>query len=75
MKQKTSVSLSPEALALLDAMIEPGGNRSQLIEQAIFDLAERRRRRVRDERDKAIFQRDAELMNAEMAEILEFQFD
>lgn len=74
MKQKTSVTLSPEALAAVDEMAAEGdSNRSRVIEQAVLELVERRRRALRDARDLEILNRRAEELNREVEDVLEYQ--
>jgi metal-responsive CopG/Arc/MetJ family transcriptional regulator len=73
MRIKTSVSLDEHTLAALDRAAEDTSSRSRLIEQAILEFLERRRRAVRDARDLALLNREASSLNREMAEILSYQ--
>ena len=73
MKLKTSITLEEETVAALDR--EAGGttNRSRLIEQAILEFLDRRRRAARDARDLRLINRRARELNEEMADVLEYQ--
>ena len=73
MRIKTSVTLDEEVIAALDREAGDATNRSRLIEQAILDFLDRRRRAERDARDRAILDREADALNAEMADVLEYQ--
>jgi predicted transcriptional regulator len=73
MKLKTSITLEEETVAALDR--EAGGttNRSRLIEQAILEFLDRRRRAARDARDLHLINRNAQELNDEMADVLDYQ--
>jgi metal-responsive CopG/Arc/MetJ family transcriptional regulator len=73
MKVKTSITLSEETLQAVDRLAKAGGGRSQLIEVALREFLSRRKRGERDARDLAVLNRDAKALNAEMADILEYQ--
>lgn len=74
MKQKTSVTLSPEALAAVDEIAAEGeSNRSRIIEQAVLELVERRRRALREARDLEILNRRSDELNREVEDVLEYQ--
>jgi metal-responsive CopG/Arc/MetJ family transcriptional regulator len=70
MRVKTSITLPRELLARLDRVDR---NRSALLERAaeayLRDLA----RQERDRRDIAIINRNAERLNREAADVLEYQ--
>lgn len=72
MRVKTSITLTPETLRLVDRM---GGrrNRSRTIEEAIHYLGRERERLTRDARDREIIDRVSDRLNAEMADVLELQ--
>ncbi len=71
MKVKTSVSLSRTVVEALDAAAPDKGQRSALVERAVVEYLERRRRTVRDEHDRAIIDRNAESLNRDAEEWLE----
>ena len=73
MKVKTSITLSKEALLAADRLAGRGGNRSQVIEAAILDFAARRERALRDVRDRAAIDRNADRLNREALDVLEYQ--
>ena len=71
MKQKTSITLSPETMQALDEF--GARNRSRIIEQAVIEFLERHRREQRETRDRAILDQTFEEMNEEMADVLDYQ--
>lgn len=73
MKVKTSISISQETLDELDGYVSNDNNRSVLIQQAVDSWLAQRRRKARDERDVRIINENAEALNREMSEVLEFQ--
>ncbi len=75
MKQKTSITLSPETLEAVDRIAGPDSNRSRVIERAIQELAARLRREEREARDLEILNRVADGLNEEMKEVLTHQVD
>lgn len=74
MRIKTSITLSPETLRAIDE-IAGQLNRSRIIEQAIHELIERRRRSDRDARDLEILNRSADGLNKEVEDILGYQVE
>ena len=73
MRLKTSITLEEETVAALDREAGPTANRSRLIEQAILEFLDRRRRAARDARDFALINRSARELNEEMADVLDYQ--
>lgn len=73
MKVKTSVSLSAECVRELDALTDEGTNRSALIEEAVVQFIERRRRRSRGAKDREIIAAHAKSLEQDVRETLEFQ--
>ena len=73
MKVKTSVSLSEELVEELDEMTDEDSNRSQMIERAVAEFIENRRRRLRDVRDLEILNRSADELNQEIDDVLAYQ--
>ena len=73
MKVKTSVTLSPAALEAIDELARLGTPRSRVVEVAVLELAERRRRQRREAKDLEILNRSAKRLNRETEEILAFQ--
>jgi metal-responsive CopG/Arc/MetJ family transcriptional regulator len=72
MKVKTSITLSEELLAAIDRENDVK-NRSVLIEEATWSYLRRRRRLERDRRELETINRDADALNAEALDVLEFQ--
>lgn len=70
---KTSVAISEEVLAAIDEIAGKRGNRSKVIEQALVDFVDRRRREARDAHDLEIIDRHAEELNREAEELLAYQ--
>jgi metal-responsive CopG/Arc/MetJ family transcriptional regulator len=73
MRIKTSVTLDREVIVALDRESGETSSRSRLIEQAILEFLDRRRRAARDARDLEILNRNARRLNKEMADVLEYQ--
>lgn len=75
MKVKTSITLSEETLEAVDELAAKVGGRSQVIETALREFLARRKRAARDARDLAVLNRDADRLNDEMSDILEYQVE
>lgn len=75
MKIKTSVAISEEVLAAIDEIAARPGNRSRVIERALIEFVERRRREARDARDREIIDRHAEELNREAEDVLTYQVE
>jgi metal-responsive CopG/Arc/MetJ family transcriptional regulator len=75
MKLKTSVTLSEELLARLDRRVPKGGSRSAVLERALDEYLTDRERYERETRDREILERDADELNAEAHDVLEYQGD
>ena len=74
MRQKTSVTLPREALAGVDEIAaEAASNRSRVIEQAVVEFLDRRRRLRRDARDREILDSAADELNLEVEDVLRYQ--
>ncbi len=74
MKVKTSVTLSEELLQAISAETS-SENRSAFIETATWEYLELRRKRVRDRREMELISANADLLNDEARDALEFQDD
>jgi metal-responsive CopG/Arc/MetJ family transcriptional regulator len=70
MKVKTSVTLSSGILEEIDQV---DGNRSAFLERAARSYLDGMARQKRDARDVEIINRNADYLNGEAAEVLEFQ--
>lgn len=67
MRRKTSVTLAEETLDAIDELAGPEANRSRVIEEAVVEYLERRRREVE------ILDRQAESLNREVEDVLAYQ--
>ncbi len=75
MRVKTSVTLSPETLRAIDEIAGELLNRSRVIELAVLEFIERRRRADRDAKDLEILNRSADVLNEEVEDILAYQIE
>jgi len=73
MKEKTSVSLSKEVLAGIDRLAGSRLSRSALIEQVLRGYLAAKDRAHRDARELEILNREADKLNAEMEDVLDYQ--
>ncbi|HUO87182.1 MAG TPA: ribbon-helix-helix protein, CopG family [Thermoanaerobaculia bacterium] len=73
MKLKTSITLNEATVQAIDELAGPGANRSRVIERAVIEYLERRRREVRDRKDLEILNRNAERLNREVEDVLAYQ--
>jgi len=74
MKVKTSITLSEEVLREIDARVEPQrSSRSEFIEEAVRAFLARADRAALLAREAALLRRHASALNAEMADVLEYQ--
>ena len=73
MRLKTSVTLSAAVVEAIDELAGPDTPRSRLVERAVIEFVERRRRERREARDLNILNRRAGRLNRETEDILAFQ--
>ena len=73
MKQKTSITLSPETIRAIDEVAGETSNRSRVIEMAVLEFLERRKRRLREARDLEILDAAADELNREVEDVLDYQ--
>ena len=73
MRTKTSVTLSEDVLTALDHLGGKGANRSALIEEAVRFFLTSRERQARDARDLELINRNADALNDELGDALEYQ--
>lgn len=71
MKERTSITLSKEVLASIDRIAGSKQSRSAFIEAVLAEHL--RARAVRDARDIEIINRDAESLNRESLDALDYQ--
>ena len=73
MKEKTSITLSSEVLSGIDRIAGSKQSRSAFIEDILNQYLRQRSRTQRDQRDVAIINRNAERLNRDATEGLEYQ--
>jgi len=73
MKIKTSITLDESILAEIDALAAPHGSRSAFIENVLRDFLRERKLAAADARDFRRLNRHAERLNAEAADVREYQ--
>jgi len=73
MKEKTSITLSPEVLARVDQAAGRRMSRSAVIEQVLREYFRERNRRKIHARDLKRINAAADRLNREAAEVLEYQ--
>jgi len=73
MRLKTSITLAEETIRELDEVAGRGANRSRVIEEAVVEYLDRRRRERRDARDLEILNRNATALNREVEDVLSYQ--
>ncbi len=75
MKVRTSISLSESVLKIVDQRAKQFGlNRSAMVETAVRAYLDQRVRDERSARDVAIISANAERLNREAADVIEYQF-
>ena len=73
MNEKTSVTLSPEVLKGIDRLAGSKQSRSAFIESVLQQYLRQRARAQRDARDMEIINRNAEQLNRDALDALEYQ--
>jgi metal-responsive CopG/Arc/MetJ family transcriptional regulator len=73
MKEKTSVTLSPEVLKGIDRLAGSKQSRSAFIETVLQQYLRQRARAQRDARDMEIINRNAQQLNRDALDGLEYQ--
>ena len=74
-KVKTSVTLSKDLVQQLDELASEHGSRSAALEEALREFLEHRKRRQRNARDLRILNSNADSLNREAADVLEYQVE
>jgi metal-responsive CopG/Arc/MetJ family transcriptional regulator len=75
MKVKTSITLSDEILAGIDAHLDRFKNRSEFIETAVRAFIAQLRRAEQNAKDAAILNRNADRLNKEALDVLAYQVE
>ncbi len=73
MKVKTSVTLSPDVLTMLDRLAGRRGSRSAVIERIVREFVMKRQQATRAARDVAILNMHSDYLNREAADVLAYQ--
>jgi len=75
MKIKTSITLSEEVLLEIDKISGQSRNRSAFIEIAIRDFLKKRAKKIRDDRDLEILNKNSKRLNREAEDVLSYQVE
>jgi len=75
MKVKTSVTLSEDVLKTVDRSTRKGESRSAAIERLLRESLAARARYTIEQQDRALLDRHAEALNAEVDDVLGYQAD
>ena len=75
MKRKTSVTLSEDIVKTIDRLTKTGESRSTTIERLLRERLAAEARELADRRELALIDRHAEELNAEAADVLQYQVD
>jgi metal-responsive CopG/Arc/MetJ family transcriptional regulator len=73
MKEKTSITLSPDVLAGIDRLAGTRHSRSAVIERVLRRYLREKARAAAESRDLALLNEAADRLNQEAAEVLEYQ--
>lgn len=73
MRVRTSVTLPKELLVKVDALAKKQNGRSAVVESALIDYVAKSKPQNVNRRDIEIINRNAELINKQVEETLEFQ--
>ncbi len=74
-KIKTSVTLSEDLLREVNECAKDFRNRSEFVEKALREYLKKLMREKREARDVEIINRNAERLNKEALDVLDYQFD
>ncbi len=73
MKVRTSITLPEELLVKVDELAGSKNRRSKIVESALVAYVEKKTPRKRNQRDIDIINKNADLINKQVEETLEFQ--
>jgi metal-responsive CopG/Arc/MetJ family transcriptional regulator len=73
MKEKTSVTLSPEVLAGIDRLAGTKHSRSAVVERVLRQYLRERAKSAAEARDLALLNDAADRLNLEAADVLDYQ--
>ena len=75
MKVKRSITLSEDVLKAIDQISGQSINRSAFIEIALKDYLERKAKKLRDQRDLEILNKNSKRLNREAQDVLSYQVE
>ncbi len=75
MKRKTSITLSETLVRAVDRQTRKGESRSEVIERLVREGLAARIRNATDAHDRARLDQHADALNAEVADVLDYQGD
>jgi len=75
MKVKTSITLSEDILETIDRIIVKPKNRSAFIENALREYIEKRAKKLRDDKDLEILNKNSDRLNREAEDVLSYQVE
>jgi metal-responsive CopG/Arc/MetJ family transcriptional regulator len=75
MKVKTSITLSGDVLAAIDRVIGKSKNRSAFIENLIRDHIEKRAKKLQEDKDLEILNKNSDRLNREAEDVLSYQVE
>jgi len=75
MKVKTSITLSEEVLREIDQISGESKNRSAFIEIALRDYLKKKAKKLRDDRDLEILNKNSNRLNREAEDVLSYQVE
>lgn len=73
MKVKTSITLSDDLLKRVARLTRKGESRSETVERLVREGLDARARRAADARDLALINANADRLNAEAEDVLDYQ--
>ena len=73
MKVKTSITIADHLLKEIDDIIHDSRNRSRFIEEAIIFYIDKKRKKVRDNKDLELINNAEKSLNDEALEVLSYQ--
>ncbi len=75
MKVKTSITLSEDILKTIDRIIVKPKNRSAFIENVLRDYLEKKAKKLRDDKDLEILNKNSDRLNREAEDVLSYQVE
>ena len=75
MKVKTSITLSEDVLRAIDQISGESINRSAFIELALKDYLAKKEKKLRDQRDLEILNKNSKRLNREAEDVLSYQVE